>query len=115
MAMHKFPIPIAHDVPQTRPGFSLLRSIAIVILGISLAPLIAEGCAVCHAQWCRVLGSNAEASTPLFDSLHEGVESGHRSFWDAITPCFQRVPWSPKLVLLIGVILMMLGMLMLKL
>ena len=113
--MHKFPIPIAHEAPPTRARLRLLRSSAIVILGVSLAPLIAEVCAVCHAQWCEVLGSNAQASTPLLNSLHDGVDSGHRSFWDAITPYFQRVPWSPKLVLLIGGILMIVGMRILKL
>jgi hypothetical protein len=113
--MYKFPIPIAHDIRPVPSRWRLLRSSAIVLLGISLAPLISEGSAICYAQWCQVLGRNAEAKTPLLDSLHEGLESGHRSFWAAISPYFQRLPWSPKLVLFVGVILMILGMLMLKL
>ena len=112
--MHKFPIPIAHDVPPSDPA-SVCSARLPSSFWESLWPRSSPRAAICHAQWCQVLGTNVEASTPLLDSLHQGVDSGHRSFWDAITPCFQRVPWSPKLVLLIGVILMMLGMLMLKL
>jgi hypothetical protein len=61
------------------------------------------------------MGRNAEARTPVIDSLQDGIESGHRSFSNTIGSYFQRLPWSPKLVLLVGVILMMLGMMMLKL
>jgi hypothetical protein len=114
MTMHKFPIPIAHDPPPSQAGWRLLRSSAIFILGIALAPMLAEGCAICYAQWCQVLGNNAEARTPVLDSLHDGLESAKGSFCDAISPYFQRLPWSPKLVLSVGVILMILGMLMLK-
>ena len=112
--MHKFPIPIAHDIRPTKHRWSLLRAGAIVLLGISLAPLIAEGTSICIAQWSRVMGRNAEARTPMIDSLQDGIESGHRSFSDAITAYFQRLPWSPKVVLVVGVILMMLAMMMLK-
>ena len=60
------------------------------------------------------MGRNAEARTPVLDSLQDGIESGHRSFSNAITAYFQRLPWSPKVVLVVGVILMMLAMMMLK-
>jgi hypothetical protein len=112
--MHKFPIPIAHDIRPTKPQWSLLRASAIALLGISLAPLIAEGTAICFAQWSRIMGTNAEARTPVIDSLQDGFESGHRSFSNTITSYFQRLPWSPKIVLIVGVILMMLAMMMLK-
>ena len=113
--MHKFPIPIAHDIHAAKPRRSLLRKAAIILLGISLAPLIAEGFSICFAQWSQVMGRNAEARTPVLDSLHEGLESGHHSFWATISPCFQRVPWSHRLVLAVGVICMIIGMMMLKL
>jgi hypothetical protein len=113
--MHKFPIPIAHDIHSTKPRWSLLRKAAIIIIGISLAPLIAEGFSICFAQWSQVMGQNAEARTPMLDSLHEGLDSGHQSFWATITPWFQRVPWNHRLVLAAGVTCMFIGMLMLKL
>jgi hypothetical protein len=113
--MHKFPLPIAHDLHPTRRRWSVLRTCAIALLGLSLAPLLAEGTSIWFAQWSQVLGRNADARTPVIDSLHDGIESGHRSFSSAISSYFQRLPWSPKIVLLVGVILMMLGILMLKL
>jgi hypothetical protein len=113
--MHKFPLPIAHDIRPTRPRWRLLRSAALVLLGISLAPLIAEGASLCYAQWCQVLGRNAQARTPVLDSMSDSLESGHRSFWNTLSSYFQRLPWNPKVVLAIGVILMFLAMAMLRL
>jgi hypothetical protein len=113
--MHKLPIPIAHDIHPGKPRSPLLHRVAIVVIGISLAPLIAEGSSICYAQWSQVLGRNAEARTPLLDSLHESIDSGRVSFWGTVSPCFQRVPWSHHLVLAVGAVLMILGMAMLKL
>jgi hypothetical protein len=113
--MHKFPIPIAHDIRPSRPRPSLLRTSAIILLGISLAPLVAEGTAICFAQWSRVMGTNAEATTPVIDTLHDGIDTGHRSLSNTVGSYFQRLPWSPKVVLGVGVVLMSLAMLMLKL
>jgi hypothetical protein len=113
--MHKFPLPVAHDIRPTKPRWSLLRASAIVLLGISLAPLVAEGTSICVAQWSRVMGRNAEARTPVVDSLQDGIESGHRSLSNAIASYFQQLPWSPRVVLGVGVILMVLAMMMLKL
>jgi len=92
-----------------------MRTGAIVVLGLCLAPLIAEGALICHAQWSQVLGRNTDARTPVLDSLHDGVEAGHQSVWGFISSYFQRVPWSHELVLAMGAIVVVVGMLMLKL
>jgi hypothetical protein len=113
--MHKFPIPIAYEDPRAQSRSRLLRHGAIVVLGLGLAPLIFEGGSICYAQWCQVMGRNAQASTPVLDVVQNQVESGHRTFWDAISPCFQRLPWNPRPVLLVGVIFTIVGMMMLKL
>jgi hypothetical protein len=113
--MHKLPIPIAHDIHPAKPRWPLLHKVAIVLLGISLAPIIAEGTSICYAQWSQVMGRNTQARTPMLDSLHEHFESGSQSFWATVSPCFQRVPWSHHLVLAIGAILVIVGMMMLKL
>jgi hypothetical protein len=113
--MHKAPIPIALDIQPPRHKRSVLRSAAILFLGIALAPIIADGTSLCYAQWCQVMGRNVEARTPVFDSLHDGLESGHRSVGTTISSFFQGIPWSPKIVLLVGVIVMVVGMMMLKL
>ena len=113
--MHKLPIPIAHDVHLGKPRRSILHRAAIVLLGIALAPLIAEVSSICFAQWSQVLGRNAEAESPVLDSLKEGLDSGRQSVSGTISSCFQRVPWNHNLVLAIGVIVVFLGMIMLKL
>jgi hypothetical protein len=112
--MHKFPIPIAHDIRPPTFRWSLLRKAALVILGIAVAPLLAEGFSICYVQWSQVMGRNTEAETPVLDYLHEGLESGRHSFWGTISPCFQRVPWSHRLVLAVGVIVVIIGMIMLR-
>jgi hypothetical protein len=112
--MHKFPLSIAHDIRPAKPRWSALRVSALVLLGISLAPLIAEGTSICFAQWSQVMGRNAQARTPVIDSLQEGIETGHRSVSSSMGSYFQRLPWSPKIVLAVGVILMLLGMKILK-
>ena len=113
--MHKFPIPIACEGSPIHARSSTLRRVGILLLGFSLAPLIAEGASICYAQWSEVLGRNATANTPVLDTLHEGFESGHQSLWGAISPCFDRVPWSHRAVLITGVVLMIVAIAMLKL
>jgi hypothetical protein len=111
--MHKFPIPIAHDPPapkQTR----LRRAAAMIVLGLGVAPLLGEGAAMCYTQWCQVVGKNASAQTPVFDSLNNGINAAHQSFWDALTPLFRRLPWNPRIVFAVAIIAMVLGMMMLR-
>ncbi len=113
--MHKLPIPIAHDIHVGKTQRPLLHKAAIILVGISLAPLVAEVGSICYAQWSQVLGRNAEAETPVLNSLGEGLDSGRQSVLGAISSCFQRVPWNHQLVLAVGAILMIIGMIMLKL
>ena len=113
--MHKFPIPIACENSPAKSRLSSLNKAGILLLGFSLAPLIAEGASICYAQWSQVIGRNATASTPVLDTLHEGITSGHRSFWSVISPCFDRVPWSHRAVLATGAVLMIVAIAMLKL
>jgi hypothetical protein len=113
--MHKFPIPIAHDIRPVISKWPLRRTAVIVFLGLSLAPLVAEGTSFCYAQWCQVMGRNVQARTPVFDTMYDGLDSGQRSCWHALSSYFQHLPWNPKVVLAIGVILMILAMTMLRL
>jgi hypothetical protein len=113
--MHKFPIPVAHAARAANPRWSPLRTGALLLLGLLLAPLIAEGALLCHAQWSQVLGRNTEARTPVLNSLHDGLEAGHQSVWGFISSYFKRVPWSHEIVLATGAVVVVVGMLMLKL
>jgi len=113
--MHKFPIPIAHDMSGHRPAPKLMRMTFIVLLGLALAPPVEEGGSLCVGQWCEVMGQNTEVRTPILDSAQEGLQFAHRALWSWMSPQFQRLPWNPSYVLPIAAVVMALGMMMLRL
>jgi hypothetical protein len=113
--MHKFPIPIAHELPADHRRAKIARALALVMLGLFLAPLIADGAALCANQWREVLGKNGQTKTPVLDSVADAVETGHRSLWESIDLYFHRLPWDPRIVLTVGAIVMVLAMVMLRL
>jgi hypothetical protein len=112
--MQKLSNPLAHEISPTKRGSRVLRIASILVLGIGLAALIQETAAICHGQWCQLLGSDAEVRTPILDSVQEGVQTAHSSFWNAISPYFQSLPWSPSVVLPVAVVVVVVGMVMLK-
>jgi hypothetical protein len=112
--MHKFPMPIAHDVGPARRGAKLARALALVTLGLLLAPLVAEGTSYCLAQWREVLGENSEAKTPILDSIADSAEESHKSVEEFFDLYFHRLPWDPRIVFAVGAIIVVLGMKMLR-
>jgi hypothetical protein len=60
------------------------------------------------------MGKNIHAHTPVLDTMQDRLESGQRSFGEAVSSYFQCLPWNPVVVLSIGVILVILGMMMLR-
>jgi hypothetical protein len=113
--MHKFPLPLAHEIPPETSGSKLVRTAAIVILGIALVPPVAEGLSICYGQWCEVLGRNTEVHTPVLDSVQDNVHDVHRSAWGWMSAQFQRLPWQPRFVLPVATAIMLIGMIMLRL
>jgi len=112
--MHKFPIPIADDIIPERRRSKGLRTASIVLLGLVLAAPVEEGVSLCIGQWREVMGTNNEVRTPILDSVHDGLQDAHQSVWNCITPQFQRVPWSPRVVLTVAAVVVVLGIVMLK-
>jgi hypothetical protein len=112
--MHKAPIPIAPDIRPAKPRRPLLRKAAMVLVGISLAPLVAEGTSICYAQWSQVMGTNTEARTPVLDSLFDGLDSGRQSCSGTVSSVFQHTPWNHQIVLGVAVVLVIVGVGMLK-
>ena len=43
-----------------------------------------EGVAICHSQWCEVIGYPREAHTPIVDTLHEYFEPRKQSIRESI-------------------------------
>ena len=113
--MHKFPIPIAHDIqpgktPMVPAAHGRHRS-----SGHLAGPARRRGLVI----WLRAMVPGAWDGTPRRErrcSIRCTTVSSRAivPFWNAVSSCFQRVPWNPTVVLVIGVILMMLGMMMLK-
>jgi hypothetical protein len=112
--MHKFPLPIAHDAGPKRPRAKLIWSLSLVGLGLLLAPFVAEGTALCVAQWRQVLGENSEAKTPILNSVADSAEATHRSFWDCIDYYFHCLPWDETIVFSVAAIIVFLGVAMLR-
>ena len=112
--MQKGPLPIAPDVRPDPSRWSLLRSGTLILLGIALAPLLAEGASLCYAQWYEVMGTTTKAHTPIIDMAQEHLETAAHWLGYNISAYFMRAPWNPAFVFPIAFILMCVGMAMLK-
>ncbi len=113
--MHKFPMPIGHDVNSSGRKSKRLRTASIVLLGFLLAPVVAEGGWLCFAQWCQVMGTNTYAKTPIMDAMQDQMQSAHGSFWECMAHWFQNLPWDPRVVMSVGAVVMIIAIRMLKL
>jgi hypothetical protein len=113
--MAKIPIPLAPDLKPDRRRATLLPIISIVVMAPLLAPLILEAAALCYCRWRAVMGTPVDVRTPVLDSIEERIESVRSDLWNALSARFQRVPWSPKVVLPIATLIMALAMVMLRL
>jgi hypothetical protein len=113
--MHKFPIPIAHDISPARHGSNALRTTCIIALGFVLAGPIEEAGAVCVGQWCQLMGTNIEIRTPILDLVNDNLETANSSVWSWLSPQFHRLPWKPSYVLPVAAVIMVVGTLMLRL
>jgi hypothetical protein len=107
-------IAIPPAVPPTPRESRLPRSLWIGILAAVLAPLIWECAAICHSQWCEVIGYPREAQTPILDALHGQLESAQQTIRESIESQFGDFQWDAKIALSVGGILVVLAMAMLK-
>jgi hypothetical protein len=112
--MPKNPITLAPDLRPDRRR-KALPIVSIFVLAPLIAPLVMEAAALCYAQWCTALGTQAEVRTPIIDSIQEGIESVRDDLWSVLSARFQRVPWSPKVVLPVAAVIMAVAMVMLRL
>src|SRR2546421_526702 len=112
--MSKNPLPLAPDLRPNRRKSKLLPIASIFVMAPLLAPLVMETVALCHAQWCELLSTSATVRTPYLDSMGERIQSVRQDLWDRIGSRFQRVPWNPKVVVPILVVVMALAMVILR-
>jgi hypothetical protein len=112
--MAKNPILLTVDLRPERRRSKVLPIASIFVLASLLTPLVIEVVALCHAQWCEVLGTSVTARTPTLDSIGDRIQEVREECWSCISSRFQRVPWNPRVVLPVLVVVMALGMVMLR-
>jgi hypothetical protein len=113
--MPKLPIPIAHDMSSESRTTKIIRAALFVVVGVILAGPAVEVASMCYGQWCQILDKDSDdTQTPILDSVQDGVQSAHQSAWAWIAPYFQRVPWSPSLVLPIAAVVTLVGIMLMK-
>jgi hypothetical protein len=112
--MPKTSVPLPSGVPAAPRERRLRRTFWIGILAAGLAPILWEGAAICHSQWCEVIGYPREAHTPIVDTLHRHLGSTQESIRESIAIHLGDFQWDPKIVLPVGGLLIVLGMMMLK-
>jgi hypothetical protein len=82
-----------------------LRSVLVVLLGLSLLPLLFESAQVCAANWQAMYGRVAMPETPILDTAGSLLRSILRLSRGQIRSAFENLPWKPSLVITVGVLL----------
>ncbi len=113
--MVKNPIPLAPDVCREPRRRRLIPIISLFVAATMVAPVFVDAVALCYAQWCEMLGTPVSVRTPTLDAIGERVESVRSECWYHVSSRFQRVPWNPRVVLPIAIVVMAVAMIMLRL
>jgi hypothetical protein len=113
--MAKNPIPLAPDLRPDRRRSRLLPIAAIFVLLPPIAPVFLEAVLLCYAQWSEILGTPVVVRTPILNSIAERIDDVRQDLGFRVSSCFERVPWSPKVVLPLIAVVMAIAMVMLRL
>jgi hypothetical protein len=113
--MSKNPITLAPDIRPERPRRRLLPILSLFVTVPLLAPVIMEAVALCYGQWREITGTPTDVRTPTIDAIGERIEEVREELWYHVSSRFNRVPWNPRIVLSIAVVVMLMGMVLLRL
>ena len=105
---------LAPDLGSDRPRRRVLPILSLFVAVLLLAPIVVDAVALCYGQWCDMLGVRCSVHTPTFDAIGEGVAEVREDVRYHVTSHFQRVPWNPRVVLPVSLIIMLLAMTMLR-
>jgi hypothetical protein len=108
-------ITLAPDIRPDRPRRRILPILSLFVAAPLLAPIIIDAAALCYGQWREMLGTPVPVCTPTLDAIGERVEEIREDVWYHLSSRFQRVPWNPRVVLPVAVLVMLLAMVMLRL
>jgi hypothetical protein len=113
--MSKQPITLAPDIRPDKPRRNVLPILSLFVAIPLLAPIVIDVVAVFYGQWREVLGTPTTVRTPTLDAIGERVADVREDAWYHISSRFNRVPWNPRVVLPVAVLVIILAMVMLRL
>lgn len=112
--MAKNLLTLAPDIRSDRPRRKVLPMLSLFVAIPLLAPLFIDAVALCYGQWCDMLGIPSTVRTPTLDAIGERVAEVREDIRYHVTSRFQRVPWNPRVVVPVSVVIMLLAMMMLR-
>ncbi len=112
--MFKQAIPIAYEVKPTNSRSIRPWIIATLAAGAILAPLAAEGTAICYAQWRELMGNSTDVRTPIIDSIGSGIQNARDLLSESVGPTLQRTIRDPTLALPVASALIVVAMAVLR-
>lgn len=113
--MSKQVIVLAPDIHPDRPRRKFLPILSLFVAASLLAPIVFDAAALCYGHWRDLLGSPVDIRTPTLDAIGERVAEVREDVKYHISSRFHRVPWNPRVVLLIAVLVMLVAIMMLRL
>jgi hypothetical protein len=113
--MAKNLITLAPDLKPDRPRRKLLPILSLFVTFPLLAPILFDAVTLCYGGWRELLGTPTAVKTPTLDAIGERVGEVREDLWYRVSSRFQRVPWNPRVVLPVAVLVMLLAMVMLRL
>jgi len=108
--MAKTPLTLAPDLKPDRPRRKWLPILSLFVTIPLLAPILRDAVALCYGQWREMLGTPTDVRTPALDAIGERVGEVREDLRYHVSSRFQRVPWNPRVVLPIIVLVMLLAM-----
>ncbi len=112
--MPKNPITLAPDIRPDRPRRRLLPFLLLAATVPFLAPVLMDAVSLCYGQWRGILGTPTDVRTPTLDAIGERIEEIRGDLWYHVSGRFNRVPWNPRVVLSVAVVVMVVAMVMLR-
>jgi hypothetical protein len=113
--MPKNSITLAPDIRPDRRRRRLLPILSLFVTVPLLVPVIMDAVALCYGQWREILGTPTDVRTPTLDAIGERIEEVREDLWYHVSCRFNRVPWNPRVVLPVAVVVMLMAMVMLRL
>lgn len=113
--MSKQVIVLAPDLLPDRPRRRFLPIVSLVVAVPLLVPIISDAASLCYGQWREMLGDPIPVRTPTFDAIGERAAAVRQELHYHLSSRFHRVPWDPRVVLGVAVVVMVLAMVMLRL